>query len=157
MSRQWSPATQSCDFTTETAVTQFTVWRIRELQWTTLLMHGEKDIKGHACTQLLTWGVSVLVMLCTALVVVIVLLSVMRVSAVRVFTVCVVIRVCVSHVLVYVTGIGMTSAPFPSVGNWNSNVDWLHIWETERQRTCKCWIRNSPNYGEMKRNTFSSI
>ena len=82
-------------------------------------------------------------MLCTALVVVIVLLSVMRVSAVGVFTVCVVIRVCVSYVLVYVTGIGMTFAPFPSVGNWNSNVDWLYIWETDRQRRYKCWIRNS--------------
>lgn len=68
-----------------------------------------------------------LLTLCTALVIVIVLLSVMVISPVRVFTVCVVIVVRVSRVPVGVTGVGMMSVPFPSVGNWNTDVDRLSL------------------------------
>lgn len=62
-----------------------------------------------------------------ALVLLIVLLSVMVISPVRVFTVCVVIIVCVSRVPFGVAGIGMMSAPFSSVGSWNTDVDWLSL------------------------------
>lgn len=68
-----------------------------------------------------------LVTLCAALVILIVLLSVMVISPVRVFTVCVVIVVCVSRVPFAVAGTGMMSAPFPSVGSWNTDVDWLSL------------------------------
>lgn len=63
----------------------------------------------------------------TALVIVIVLLSVVVMSPVGVFTVCVVIVVRVPRVPVRVADIGMMSAPLPSVGSWNADVDWLGL------------------------------
>lgn len=97
----------------------------RILQWITTLSHTDM--------QLLTWGVGALVVLRTALVIVIVLLSVMVIPPVWVFTVCVVIIVCVPGVTVSVTGVGVMSAPFPSVGNWNTDVDWLGLWDREKR------------------------
>lgn len=65
--------------------------------------------------------------LCTALVIVIVLLSVVVMFPVGVFAVCVVIVVRVPRLPVRVAGIGMMSAPLPSVGSWNTDVDWLGL------------------------------
>lgn len=62
-----------------------------------------------------------------AILVVVVLLSVLVISSVRVFAVCVVIVVRVSGVPVCVAAAGMVSAPFPSVGGRDADVDGLRL------------------------------
>lgn len=66
-----------------------------------------------------------------AILVVIVLLSVVVISSVRVFAVYVVIVVRVSGVPVCVAAAGMVSAPFPSVGGRDADVDGLRLWGTD--------------------------
>lgn len=66
-------------------------------------------------------------MLHAAFIVIIMLLSVMVIPPVRVFAVLVMIIVCVSCVPVGITGTGVMSASFPSVGGWNTDVDRLSL------------------------------
>lgn len=77
--------------------------------------------------------------LCGVIVLVVVLLPVMVVTPVCVFMVCVVITVRVPRVTVGIAHTGVMSAPLPSVGNWNTDVDRLGLWETHRERV-HVWI-----------------
>lgn len=69
---------------------------------------------------------------------VVVLLSVVVISSVRVFVMHVVIIVRVSGVPVCVAGAGMVSAPFPSVDSRDADVDGLRVWETVTH-FCSCF------------------
>lgn len=60
-----------------------------------------------------------------AIVLIVVLLSVMVISSMRVLVMDVVIIVRMSGVPVCVAGAGMVSAPFPSVGGWKADIDGL--------------------------------
>lgn len=67
-----------------------------------------------------------------AILVIVALLSVVVISSVRVFVMCVVIVVRVSGLPVCVAGAGVVPAPFPSVGGRDADVDGLRLWETDQ-------------------------
>lgn len=79
----------------------------------------------------LTCRVDVLVVRRAAILIIVMLFSVTVISSVRVFMMYVVIIVRVSGVPVCIAGAGMVSAPFPSVGSRDADVDGLRLWETD--------------------------